>query len=421
MSANGANGNGDWRYRPVATLPRGVKLLDSTLREGEQTPGVSFTLAQKIEIAQRLDEFGIDYIEAGHPAVSDEIFQATKQIANLGLKAEVVAHSRALKRDIDAVLRTDADWVGIFFSVADKRLEDDLRKNMDQAIALVTDCIQYAKAHGLRVRYTPEDTVRSDFQKVLRVSLAAAEAGADRIGVADTTGYMTPTTMQQFIGRLVEGVNGKTAVGIHCHDDLGMAVANSLAACEAGAQVIDVTVNGLGERTGIAGLAQTAVALRLKYGEGQHYKLDVLPQLSALVEKYSRIPTPIQAPIVGRNAFSHNAGLHVAAVLMNPTHYESIPAELVGRTRRLVVDKMAGRPTVRYRLEALGIVPTDAEIDAVLNYVKRRGINDASDEELRAIYEDVIAMRDIVTRQFAPAPAPNQPIPVPVTPRPEVS
>ena len=381
-----------------------VKLLDSTLREGEQTPGVDFTHAQKLEIARRLDEFGIDYIEAGHPAVSPEIARAVRDVATMGLRAEVVAHSRAMKSDIDQVLKTDADWVGIFFSVADKRLEESFRKDIDQAIALIQDCVSYAKAHGLRVRYTPEDTVRSDMAKVIRVSQAASEAGADRIGVADTTGYMTPTKMFRFVAQLREALPRRTAVGVHCHNDLGMAVANSFAAVEAGAEVVDVTVNGLGERTGIAPLAEMATALRLRLDPSQAaahaapWRLHLLPELSELVERYSRIPVWKQAPIVGANAFTHNAGLHVAAVLMNPQHYESIPAELVGRTRRLVVDKMAGRPTVKYRLEALGLDARDEMVDAVLAYVKRRSINDASDDDLRRIHEDIAALRDIVSQ-----------------------
>ena len=381
-----------------------VKILDSTLREGEQTPGVDFTLEQKLEIARRLDAFGVEYIEAGHPAVSPEIERAVREVARLGLDAEIVAHSRAIKSDIDLARRTDADWVGIFFSVADKRLEDSFRKNIDQAISLIQDCVAYAKAHGLKVRYTPEDTVRSRFENVRRVAVAAAEAGADRISIADTTGYMTPTRMHDFVSRLRGILPTRTAVGVHCHNDLGMAVANSFAAVEAGAEVVDVTVNGLGERTGIAPLAEMAVALRLRGGAQNAWKLDMLPEISELVERHSRIPVWRQAPIVGANAFTHNAGLHVAAVLMRPEHYESVPAELVGRTRRLVVDKMAGRPTVKYRLEALGLDASEAMVDAVLAYVKRRSINDASDTDLVRIHEDILVLRDIVGAMPAAAP-----------------
>ncbi|HVL49476.1 MAG TPA: homocitrate synthase [Candidatus Thermoplasmatota archaeon] len=379
-----------------------VKLLDSTLREGEQTPGVSFTLDEKLEIARRLDAFGIDYIEAGHPAVSPEIAHAVREVARLGLSAEIVAHSRAMRSDIDQVLKTDADWVGIFFSVADKRLEAHFRKNVDEAEKLITDCIRYAKSHGLKVRYTPEDTVRSNPDTVLRIARAAEAAGADRIGVADTTGYMNPFATRDFVANLVKGLAGSARVGIHCHNDLGMAVANSLAAVEGGASVIDVCVNGLGERTGIAPLAETAVALRLQRNEGAHWKLEELPGLSELVARHSGLRVPEQAPIVGANAFTHNAGLHVAAVLLDPRHYESIPVDLVGRRRRFVVDKMAGKPTIRYRLEELGLSATDDVVDAILQFVKLRHVNDASDEDLRRLHADFVAMRDIVARNLQP-------------------
>ena len=240
------------------------ELLDSTLREGEQTPGVYFTVEQKVEIAKRLDAFGVDFIEAGHPMVSQDIRAGVAAVAREGLNAQILAHARAVTNDIDAARHCDADWVGIFFSVRNQALEQRFRKNIDQAVDVVQGAVTYAKAHGLKVRYTPEDTVRSPIENVTRIANAAVQAGADRISVADTTGYMTPTRMHAFITELRSNV--KVPLNVHCHNDLGMAVANSLAAYEAGATLIDVTVNGLGERTGIASLAETAVALKLKGG-----------------------------------------------------------------------------------------------------------------------------------------------------------
>ncbi|MBI4394239.1 MAG: homocitrate synthase [Euryarchaeota archaeon] len=366
-----------------------VKLLDSTLREGEQTPGVSFSVEEKLEIASLLDGFGVEFIEAGHPAVSSEIFRAVKEVAGAGLDAEIVAHSRAMRADIDKAVEAGADWVGIFFSVADRRLESQFRKNVDQAVSLISDCVAYAKERGVKVRYTPEDTVRSDFSKVVRVARAAREAGADRIGIADTTGFMTPRRTYDFVQRLIDEVHAP--VSMHCHNDLGMAVANSLAAVEAGAVVVDVSVNGLGERTGIAPLAETAAALKLRLGADNPWKLELLPRLSEVVEVHSRIPLSPQAPIVGRNAFSHNAGLHVSAVLQDPAHYESIPAHLVGRRRRMVVDKLSGRDAVRHRLEELGFKVSDGEVDKVLTLVKQRSLNDVADAALTRLLDEVNA------------------------------
>src|SRR5581483_7579730 len=173
----------------------------------------------------------------------------------------------------------------------------------------------------LKVRYTPEDTVRSPWDNVVRAAKAAVAAGADRISVADTTGVMTPLKMYDFFQRLRQEV--AVPIHVHCHNDLGMAVANSLSAYEGGAHLIDVTVNGLGERTGIAPLAETTVALKLRYGVDAPWKLDMLPQLSQTVAEFSGIAVGHQQPIVGHNAFRHNAGLHVAAVFVNPDPYEA--------------------------------------------------------------------------------------------------
>ena len=344
------------------------EILDTTLREGEQTPGVYFRLEDKIQIARKLDEFGVDFIEAGHPRVSDEIRQAVEQITKLHLDANILAHSRAVEADVDMARQCDADWVGIFFSVRDKRLEEQFRKNIDQAVDLVADVVSYAKAHGLKVRYTPEDTVRSPWENVVRVAKAAEAAGADRISVADTVGIMTPLRMFEFFSRLKEEV--KIPINVHCHNDLGMAVANSLTAFEAGAALIDVTVNGLGERTGIADIAPVTTALTTQYGQKDRWGLELLPELSSMVEDACAMPVSPQYPIVGENAFRHNAGLHVAAVMMNPEHYESIPASLVGRKRSVVLDRFAGIPTLEYKCRELEVDARPQELERILIRIK---------------------------------------------------
>jgi 2-isopropylmalate synthase len=359
------------------------EILDSTLREGEQTPGVHFTVDQKVQIARLLDEFGVDFIEAGHPMVSTEIRRGVEAVAAEGFQARILAHARAVIEDIDAARACDADWVGIFFSVRNQRLEETFRKNLDQAVEIVQGAVTYAKQHGLRVRYTPEDTVRSPWENVTRIARAAVDAGADRISVADTTGCMTPTRMADFVSRLRMAV--RVPINVHCHNDLGMAVANSLAAVEAGAALVDVTVNGLGERTGIAPLAETTVALRLNYGTEAPWKLELLPRLSEAVAEYSGLPIPAQAPIVGANAFRHNAGLHVAAVFANPDHYESVPARLVGRTRSVALDRFAGLPTLEYKCRELGLTAAPEVLERVLARIKQEERSLVPDDEFRRL------------------------------------
>jgi len=286
-----------------------------------------------------------------------------------------------MQEDIDLALDCDVDWVGIFYCLTNKSLEQRYRKDFGEVVHVIVKAVEYAKSHGLKVRYTPEDTVRSDFHKVVTAAQAAVSAGADRISIADTTGIMTPLRMYNFVKRLKKKV--KVDLNVHCHNDLGMATANSISAISAGARLVDVTINGLGERAGIAPLAETAVALKLGFGIENHWDLSVLPQLSEMVEKFTGIKVPTLAPIVGKNAFTHNAGLHVAAVLMDPTHYESIPVDLIGRRRRIAIDRMAGRPTIRFKLRELGINVTEQELDMVMGAVKGVGTSTITDAMLK--------------------------------------
>ncbi len=355
------------------------QLLDSTLREGEQTPGVRYRMEDKLAIARELDAFGVDYLEVGHPAVSEEVFRACQAIGREGLRAPTMAHARALREDIDLARQCDVTWVGIFYSVRDEALRQRFRRDLSEVVTQVQDTVAYAKEHGLKVRYTPEDTVRSPWGNVRRAAQAAVAAGADRISIADTTGCMTPARMASFVERLQAVVD--VPLHVHCHNDLGLAAANSLAALEAGALVADVTVNGIGERAGITDLAQLSTALRLAHDQG-HYDLTRLPALSERVARATGLPVAWQAPVVGRYAFRHNAGLHVAAVFHDPGHYESIPAELVGRSRSVTVGRFAGLVTLRYKCRELGVTVDDSVLERVLRRIKEMEVGDLPDEDI---------------------------------------
>lgn len=360
-----------------------VELLDATLREGEQTPGVTFTVKEKLRIADLLDQFGVTIIEAGHPRVSPDILHGVKTIAHQGYTAKILAHCRALPEDIDVARSCDVDWVGIFFCVSNHRLEQQFRSNLDQAIDLITRAIEYAKAHGLQVRYTPEDTVRTDYQSLLLVASAAADAGADRISIADTVGAMTPQRMYALVQRLRRDLS--VELNVHCHNDLGLATANALAAYEAGVSMIDVSVNGLGERVGITSLAEICLSLHALFGVSNSWKLHLLPKLSRMVSRFSGMKIAPNNPIVGANAFVHNAGLHVAAVVQNPAYYEVFPAELVGRKRSIVLDKMASIQTIQHKLNELGIATTRENIMRIMSYVKTKEKGTVSDRELKRV------------------------------------
>jgi 2-isopropylmalate synthase len=357
-----------------------IQILDSTLREGEQTPGVTFSVKEKLEIANLLDDFGIDIIEAGHPRVSYDIYRGVKEISNEGYNADILAHCRAINEDIDIARSCDVDWIGIFFSVSNRRLEEQFRLNIDKAIDLVTRAVEYAKFYGLKVRYTPEDAVRTDYSSLLKISRAAVEVGVDRISIADTVGAMTPRKMFDLFKRLKTDL--KIKLNVHCHNDLGMATANSIAAYEAGASTIDVSVNGLGERVGIAPLSEVCVALHCLFNTKNKWKLDMLPKISQVVSQASGLFIPPNTPIIGENAFLHNAGLHVAAVINNPSFYEVFPAELVGKNRDFILDKMASIKTVKQKLKKMKINIDNNNISRLMNYIKSKEKGIVSDYEI---------------------------------------
>lgn len=379
--------------------PRRIELLDTTLREGEQTPGIVYTLEDKLAIARELDAFGVDILEVGHPAVAPSIRAHAETLCREGLTSETLAHARAIPGDIELAAACEADWVGIFFSVSDAALEQRFRRSRDEATELILRAIELAKDHGLKVRYTPEDTVRTPIETVLAVSRAACEAGADRISVADTAGCMTPSTMHAFVARLTDEL--PVPINVHCHNDLGLAVANSLAAVEAGAALVDVTVNGIGERCGITPLAPLATALVLHELAEPRWDLARLPRLSSRVAEATGIPVPVQAPIVGEHAFTHNAGLHVAAVLQDPTHYEFIPAATVGRERHIELDLFSGRAAVAYRLEAVGVAASPALVDRVLHVVKGLEARGMSDEDLQRLVRTIELADDAVVAEVS--------------------
>ncbi|MFA7227766.1 MAG: 2-isopropylmalate synthase [Melioribacteraceae bacterium] len=358
-----------------------ISVLDSTLREGEQTPGVYFDKHIKLAIAGLLDEIGVDIIEAGHPMVTTEIHAAVKSIAQKGLKSIVGAHSRSLQSDVDLALECGVGFLGIFYCVSDERLSTVFKKDLDSAVKQITDVIRYAKSQSpkLLIRYTPEDTVRSQFDNVVLAASAAVEAGADIISVADTTGYMVPGTsrsMYDYISKLIEELDKKNLhprIAVHCHNDRGLALANALDAYRAGASIIDAAALGLGERAGIVDLAQLLTVLTVDYNQNR-WDLSKLVDLYKLVSKHSGVPIPSNYPVTGKNAFTHCAGVHTHAASVNPMHYESLNPEILGRTRTFSLDHMSGIASLRYALKLIDETTLDEEHQMdVLKEVKSVG------------------------------------------------
>ena len=370
-----------------------VKIFDTTLRDGEQTPGVSLTPEKKVLIAKKLDEIGVDIIEAGFAAASEGEIEAIKLIAKENLRAEICSFARGVKSDIDAALKCDVDSIFLVIPASDIHIKSKLRKTREEVLRLVEECVEYAKDHGLIVEFGPEDATRGDMsflKEMIRVSLSS---GADRITPPDTVGILTPEKSYEFFLELKRTFSD-VVFGVHCHDDFGLAVANTLAALRAGAEIAHVTVNGLGERAGNAALEEVVVALKLQYGVNTSIKTELLYDTSILVSRLTDIPVQPNKAIVGENAFTHESGIHTHAILIEPSTYEPIPPELVGRTRRLIAGKHAGSHGIKAALEEMGLHPTEDQLKEIFRRVKELGDKGkrVTDADLKAIAETVMGI-----------------------------
>ena len=339
-------------YNAYENEPKKIRILDSTLREGEQHPGVSFTNKQRIQIAWMLDYFGVDQIEIS-PVISPDHKESTKTIIKQGLKADIVSHGRALKEDIDVSLSCDAKWVAAYLGISDIHLKDKLRITKEQALERAIETVSYAKKHGLNIRFTVEDGSRADPAFLIKVCKAIEEAGVDRISLPDTVGIMRPIGMYNFVKSVRSEIN--TPLDVHVHNDIGFALANAFSACDAGVDQIHTTIDGIGERTGIPSLAEVAVALHFLYKSPNDFRLDMLADLSRLIEQYTSIKPYDSKPIVGTSAYKHKAGTHLAAILKNPAAYEPIPPRVVGNHRTIVFGELAGKTGAGYLMSLLGI------------------------------------------------------------------
>jgi homocitrate synthase len=350
-----------------------LEILDTTLREGEQTPYVNFTIDEKLEIARLLDQIGVDMIEAGDPSVSPNIFRAIERISMLGLKAEIIAHSIASRGSIDKAKACGADRVAIFYATSKIHLDAKLHKTQAQALEIIREHIAYARSLGLKVRYTPEDATRTEFEFLVQVCNAAIEAGADRISFADTLGIMQPQDMYERVSALRERLL-PCKIDLHCHNDYGLALANAMAGIRGGADCIHTTVNGLGERTGIPDLAETIVAF---HNLEEVTKFNVLPlmSISTYLENVSGFFMAPNKPITGQNAFTHKSGVHTNGILKDPQTYEPFNPALLGRERKIVIDKYTGKSAVASRLEEYGIEVSPAELEVIVTRIKNLGDN----------------------------------------------
>ena len=366
-----------------------IRIFDTTLRDGEQTPGVSLTADDKIEIAHQLSKLGVDVIEAGFPSSSDGEKKVVKDIAKAGLTSEICALSRATRGDIDAALECDVDLIHVFIPTSPVQMQYAVNLTPEQVLAATVDSIEYVKKHGVKCEFSPMDATRSEMPFLKKVCKAAQDAGMDSLNVPDTVGIMIPKTTFKLIDELKTVIT--VPISIHCHDDFGLAVANSLAAVEAGAAQVHVAVNGLGERAGNASLEEVVMALHMiyKYKTGVNTRL--LYSTSRMVASLTGITVQANKAIVGENAFAHESGIHTRGITEKPLTFEPINPELVGRTRKLVAGKLAGTRGIKAELDEIGIHPTEEQIKEIVQRVK-----DLGDKGKMVTDADLIALTSAV-------------------------
>ncbi len=353
-----------------------IRILDSTLREGEQHPGVSFSNKQRIQIAWMLDSFGVDQIEIS-PIISPDHQEATKIIMKQGLKADIVAHVRAIKSDVDRALDCDTNWVATYMGISDIHLSAKLQISRQEAKQRALEVVDYIKSHGLKSRFTMEDASRTDPEFLLEMCKEMNQRGIERISIPDTVGIMRPRGMYNLVKMVYDNIdNSKTSLDVHCHNDIGLALSNALSGCDGGADQIHTTIDGLGERTGIPTLAETAVALNLIYKSNNSFRLHLLKDLSRTISDYTSIPIHESKPLVGDSAYKHKAGTHLAAILRNPSAYEIIEPKQVGNRRKIVFGELSGKNGSAYLLSLLGLDSNKENAESLAKGLKELRMGD---------------------------------------------
>ena len=377
-----------------------VFIFDTTLRDGEQSPGCSMTVTEKVRLAHKLDELGVDILEAGFPIASEGDFEAVRAVSR-EVKTRVAALARSTPLDIEraaAALEQAATppRIHTFIATSDIHLKYKLKKSRQEVLDAAVAGITLARKYVEDVEFSAEDGARTDPDYLVQVARAVVDAGASTVNIPDTVGYSIPEEFGDLISRVVDGVGGRGIVSVHCHDDLGLSVANSLAALQAGARQIECTINGIGERAGNCSLEEVVMALktrrdRLPYETGIHTEF-LYPCSQMLSSIISFGPQPNKA-IVGRNAFAHEAGIHQDGYLKERTTYEIIEPHTVGVPEsRLVLGKHSGRHALLSRCQELGLSLDRPQLDAL--YLK---FSVLADRKKGIMDEEIVALANEIT------------------------
>lgn len=341
---------------------RKIKFLDNTLREGEQVPGLTFSLDEKLAIFDSLCSAGVDYIDLGIPSVSKDNFEFCSLCVKRNEDVQVGATIRARRDDMDLAREAGVSSVYIMFPFSEIHIRHKFKTSLHEIKKLMDELMEYALRGNLQVNIVAEDASRGTTELVLALAKHASDHDPERIFLCDTVGTALPGKFGALTSKIIEEVRGRTSIGVHCHNDFGLATANTLAALEAGADSASVTVNGLGERAGNASLAEVALGSRYLCGLEHNIRLTELRKLSRLIEEISGVFLSFLAPITGRNAFRHESGIHIDGILKKSRVYEQLDPVSVGRHRELVLGKGTGVNFIRYLLREEGLEVSEEEL-----------------------------------------------------------
>ncbi|UCE91962.1 MAG: homoaconitate hydratase [Methanobacteriota archaeon] len=372
-----------------------VKLVDTTCRDGEQMPGISFTIDEKVSIAKMLADMGVEQLET-FATYNDSDRACAKRLASECRDISVMGWNRLVKKDVEDSIAHDVDAVSVSTDTSDLALKHKLKMSRDDQIEKLIDCVEYAKSHGVYVCFNAGDATRTDVDYLIRFARAGLEAGGDRFRICDTIGLLTPSASSELIDAVMSNVS--IDIEFHAHNDFGLAVANALSACEAAsvfedrALWVSTTVNGLGERAGNVPLEIFVMNLSSHYGV-ETYETKRLLSLCKHVEAASGQKIPLNYPVVGGNIFTHKSGIHVDGVLKNPKLYEAIDPDQVGAVRKISLGKHSGKAAIRHRLELLDLTATSEQIEQLrleINDIAEERKSDLSDDDLTNLYEAVV-------------------------------
>ncbi|KKM09565.1 trans-homoaconitate synthase [Clostridiales bacterium PH28_bin88] len=377
-------------------MKRHVTIVDTTLRDGEQTAGVVFANREKLRIAKMLDEVGVHQIEAGIPVMGGDEKQVIKDIVDLGLRASIMGWNRAVVSDIQHSLDCGVDAVAISISTSDIHIEHKLQSTRERVLTDMVKAVEFAKKHGKYVSVNAEDASRSDMDFLIRFATEGKNAGADRLRYCDTVGTMDPFNTYERIKYLIETVG--IDVEMHMHNDFGMAAANTFAGIKAGATHAGVTVIGLGERAGNAALEEVVMALKYLMNTDLEFRTEMFRELAEYVARAAGRPLHVSKAIVGSNMFAHESGIHADGALKNPLTYEVFQPEEVGLERQIVIGKHSGTASIKAKFAEYGVVLSDADAEELLRRVRATAVElkrSLFDKEVVYIYEDFLGKKRV--------------------------